>query len=580
MPKEGTTEKNIWPLLIRSSAWALILFVVSSLIFGTYYEDYQAFFSSFYSGSFSPGTPFYAWYFMADIGFSYLYASLYQIFPGLEWVSCIMFFYMYIAAVILFCLIDYYLKNKLSRPGIFLLQLIFFFLLFPDQIVNFNFTRVAYILCGTSLLAIIVLFDGIGKIRKHIYLYAALCTVYLVGSLTRSESSLAIALMFAGFVLAWHGNIRKAIQIMAIPLLIAVSIVGGIIIDINTSDKYYKQLEPDVEYQFTARRNMVPISEMKTAQDSVKYEAASQLIWGDPQNMPVSFLRSLIKPSSSVFADEVQWARTWSVFKYNCGKFEYLLGFNILLLVLLCIVLLRYNNKKTLLFLLLYVAAFVLLIIGQIYYTKIKERSFSPYLLFLMLTQLFLWVKETKPGVVKWWFMFVPVIVLCYMHAQYLRDSINRHIESLRDNKNIYSQVVQLAGGETLLLNSQSFGVVTLQHVPFEKLDYPGFNKIYVNEAQLTSLISDYRKYLEKECACDVSDFSNFYRYVLSTDYPDKVYLLSDQKRMELTFKYLRVIYGIDIKYDVVTTFPEVYQMDLEYKLVLNLYRLYPLDGQ
>lgn len=572
-------KEKIFLPFVKSFLWALTLLVGCLFVFGTYYEEYQALFSAFYSGAFSPGVTFRSWYFMADIGLSYIYTSLYQTFPGVEWVSLFLFFYMTLAAAILFCVVEYMLRGRLSRIVIAFVQAVLFFLVFASAIVDVNFTRVSYLLCGVSLLAILVWFDGIDKIKKHLGVYITLCLVYLIGTLNRSESSLAMVLIFSGFSWVWYGNIRRAFQVLAIPGLIAGAVVLGIMIDIRTTDKYYKQLEPDVEYQFTARKNMVPISEMKTYEDSVRYRAARNMIWADPQNMPVKYIRGLIKPSDAVLIDTAQAQRTWKNFTNNFFKYKYLFLVNAILWLWIGVLFLRQGKRKDVVLLVLYGLAFIALILAQIYYTKMRDRSFSPYLFFLLLMLLALWVRQVKLEGIKRWFVALLLLVLCGVQLSTLQQVVHVHKEALKEYKALYAKLTEVAGGETLLLNSNSFGAFTLRQVPFEKFEHPEFHKVYMNEAQLTPLIQTYRNYLEKECGCSIWNFSNFYKYLLSSTYPDKVYLLSDEQRMELTFEYLKVIHGLDVKHEIVASFPNIYQLDMESKTSLYLYRLYPVEG-
>jgi hypothetical protein len=75
-------------------------------------------------------------------------------------------------------------------------------------------------------------------------------------------------------------------------------------------------------------------------------------------------------------------------------------------------------------------------------------------------------------------------------------------------------------------------------------------NDLYFYESQILSVLPGYREYLGKVCNCDVFNFSNFYRYILSSSNYQDVYTLSSNERLILIKDYLKIIHNFNLNFE------------------------------
>jgi hypothetical protein len=66
-----------------------------------------------------------------------------------------------------------------------------------------------------------------------------------------------------------------------------------------------EKIEPEIEYKMMDKR-VVPLSEMKTAADTVKYELSTRGMWFDPRVLTPDFLRSIQLPGMNLSADHAE----------------------------------------------------------------------------------------------------------------------------------------------------------------------------------------------------------------------------------------------------------------------------------
>lgn len=533
----------------------LLIFVATGIVFflclsfyGSFYEEYQGLFNSFLSQAFSPGTLFNSWYYQGYIGISFLYARLYQQFPGVEWVSWLSFLYMFAAA----CGFGYCIIKALGKQAgnkiLTATLLLFLFILLADNILHFQNARVAYLLCGSALLLSIIHFREPSAIRENRIGFIAVNALYLLGCLSRSEPGLGMLFLFVPFSMLWHQSLRKAILPVFVPLLISSALFLFILADLKLSDEFHKQVEPDVEMQLTVRNNIVPLGNMKTAVDSMKYEAAKNMLWGDPRVLDEKFLRSLIADAPYLSVSMKQINRTLQYCFEYVQEYAHLIFFSFLFLFLAFLNL--YKNKSALqsVFPLCYFLVFLLAIFVQSYYVKMRDWSFSPYAA-LFLTSCALYYFKTV-GYHKFYKAgFFLLLLTSVFHVQFVHANSASRKQIFAYNSALYASVKEIAGNETLLLNPSSYQSFLSANRPFEVFDYSDFSKLFFYESQIASVLPGYREYLMKECSCDVFDFSQFYNYLLDETYPHKVFALSTHRRMDLIQRYLQGIHSFRLEY-------------------------------
>lgn len=562
-------------LYLKNVLISTILLIFIYLIFGSYYEEYQGFWHAFFSGSLSPGTPFTHFYFLGYIGISHIYSLFYQLFPNFQWMSLIHYIQLISSFAILLSILDYLLLKEKTKASLILL-LLFFLALAPDNILLFIYARASYIMCGASLLAIIVFFENKEKIKQHFTLYVLLNMFFLWGTLTRVESAMAALLLLVCFAVVWHTHIIKAFMPI-LPAILVVSVsLSLIFLDIHTSNQFHKQVEPDIETQFTVRFNVVPVETMETFEDSVKYEAAMRMFWGDPDIITIAYLKSLVAEPASKYFDKNQWDRTKNELSSYFNNFKYYCLLVLLLTCFTCLILLQNNKWQQASLLVLYFIGFIILLTANSYFVKMRDRTVSPYLIiyfasvFLLLVKSIHYKKYSLPILLSILFLGSTIqLYETYFKSKDLKEAY--HI-----NRQILTQLEDCCSDATVMPNPTAVGNLTLAFTPFEIFDFSGFDRFYFYEASIQSIIPTYYDYLKKECNCEVRNFSNFYRYVLDNDYPKKVYAVSNEDRMDIGMLYLKTFHNLDIDYQKVETVDlnENFAMDYYSRRKLYLYEM------
>lgn len=526
---------------------SFIIMLSVEAFFGSYYEEYQALFNSMLSGNMSPGILFESWYYQGYIGVSYLFARLYSAVPHVEWLGWVTYALMTVAGGIFLFLLEKvsYVKG-VSRPVLTALQLVCGFLFLSDHVLNLVNARMVFLMCGASILGMIVLFSDWGSIRKHRWVYAGLLTCFSIGSLFRPEAALAVVLLLTCFSVVWNGNVLRGVLVTVFPLLISLAVVLGILVDIRNSDEFHKQVEPDVEMQYTMRINVVPISDMPNGRDSLRYEAALQMIWGDPKVISVEFLRSLIATPPYTAWSAVQIQRTVDLLIDYAYRYWHLFAVSFTLLVLLLIRLLRERQWILSLLVLLYVAGFFISMAVQTYFVRMTPWSFSPYLSIFIASIILLFLKHVGLQFNRTIAMAVICLIFgVFTHVMFLLPASKRLRGQMKSRQQMYDRTLQLTNGGTLLITPSSFQHFLSAREPLKPFDFSAFHRLYFFESQVASLLPGYHDYLNRECGCDVSHLPNFYNHLLHRE--ESIYCLTTPERADLIERYLDGIHGFEL---------------------------------
>ena len=549
---------------------AVICLVFTYFVFGFYFEEYEALFDGMLSDKFSPCAHFDNWYYMGHIGLGSVYAMLYSAIAHVEWMSVLLYTYLAIAIGLVFYTLHHYLAPRIPGWALLLLCLVVYVACVLNNTVLLNYTRVACFMAASALLALVVFFSSIGDIKQRPYAFVALMLFLCLAIFTRLEASIGVIALLFFFALAVHRNIRFTIGLFIVPTAICVCLLGWIVMDSKHTTDFYKQIEPDVESQLTVRNNLVaPV--MLNATDSLKFEAARNMLWSDPAIISNRYLRSLIGNQQTGIFNQPQWTRTVDTLQHLLPQYWLLIGFNLLMLLAL---LLQWRQNPTGWWL-LYNLAFWLLILAQTYFVKIEERAFEPFLSIYTLGNLLLWAQYGKWEQRN---LFLSGLVFVGVAAAVQVPFILKTTNLAKEERATYqantSILKQAAGGKILLLNSVSYRSFMLQNQPLIPFDATAFHRVYMNEVEVLPLIHPYREYLEKECACDVSDFSSFFRYLQHQD--KEVYMLTSPARADLVKRYLHTFHGFDIRLQEVTEahLQPVYDHEHNGKIQLVLYRL------
>ncbi len=523
------------------------LLLATFIFVGSYYEEYESLFDTLLSGSLTPGSTFPSWYYMGHIGISHLYSQLYQTWGNIEWMSWILYGYLFISCSILLFWLSYFLRGTLNTIGIIATQIAVFIIVFADNVVHFQYTRISYFMCAASLLSLINLAAAKNKLPRKNLWQIIFFLFFIVSALTRLETSMAISGLLFCFAIYYLRNLKNIIKTFTLPLLVVGVVLSWILYDSSHTQSFYKQVEPDIETQLTARNNQVPLSTMHTALDSLKYQAAINMLWGDPEIITPTFLRSLIKQNAPFLQDKEQWERTYDMLREFVQIHWPLLFINMFIAILFLFYSGRNDSTLGNSFWVLFNLAFIALLVLQTYFVKINERSFTP-LLSVYTTIIMLYA---VPKLLRGNSYIKLTVAICLASATiHAANLMLNHVYKLQkeftthtNNMNILKQI---SSKQILVLNGSTIRSFTLCNKPFERPDYSAFKKIYINEAQVLPTIDAYKTYLEKECKCDANNFSNFFRYLNSIE-GDTVFFFSDTTRMHLIQDYLSDVHGYQL---------------------------------
>lgn len=531
--------------LFMSVSVAIFCFGITYAFWGFYYVDYEGTFDAFYSGALTPGVRFGSIYFLAHIGLSQAYSWLYTWWPDVEWLSWILYTYLFLSATLGLYLSSMLLPQRLSPVLRVLVLVAVYWFIFADHTIHFIFTRVSYLLAGLSLISLVVLFPVASVIRSRWPLFLLLQATLTLGILTRLESGTAAISML--IVWGWFmlQDIRQWLRLFVYPLMLIGVLVAGISHEIRTATAFYLQIEPDIEVQYGERQNMVSLSDMHTYRDSVLYQAAGNMMWSDPAVLTPTYLRSLIRKEAPLYTDARQWARTYSDIVNVVSHYK--LQLSIWLLLVLCIFLQYKSTRRwSLYYLLAFELSFWGLNVMQTYTAKINDRSFAPFLSLFLLCHIVILLRYMQEGIKRRVLaILVCCGVLCIAHVIYLKAEA----DTLRADWQIYranaTKIASVTQGKILAVNSNSLDYLCLANTPFHKFDFSAFGKVCITDGSMIPFLPYYKAYIEKECSCSVYHFPDVWTWLAGQR--EDVIILSEPGRMDIVTNYMKEVYDFTL---------------------------------
>ncbi len=562
-------------LIATALAVTGICFLFTYLYYGFYYVEYEAMFDSFYSGRLTEGLPFRSVYYLGNIGLSYIYSMLYGLAPGIEWISWILYTYLFLSCSLAIYILLRILTERISLGPACIIAGLIYLLIFADHNIHFLFTRVSYVVAGMSLIGIVYFFREEGSISRRPVLFAILNIWCVIGVLTRVESATAALLQVFCFSIFYVADLRQIARCFVFPTLFLGCLLGAIAYDLKTTTEFYKQVEPEIEAQFTDRENAVPLSTMHTAEDSAKWAAVREIMWPDPKVLTPAYMRSLILPEQRLYTDMRQWHRSVSSVWVMIGHYWYLCLIIVLLSAGLLFTPVRFSIWRLLRWA-VFAGSFWLLILMQTYTDKINDRSFIPLIGIFIFCHLI----ELLPAMVRLRRMAIvaiPVLVLVMIHLSRLAAEAQNLDTDLKKYQATVKIIEQEARGKILATNSASCDYLFLSNRPFHPFDFSAFRKIYITDGFNIPFLPYYRRYLERECHCDVSDFPSFWSYL--RQHRDDVIVISTASRMQILTDYLHGVYHTDLPVREIAC-PALPQLEKsDFKGILTKVRLYRLEN-
>jgi hypothetical protein len=405
------------------------------------------------------------------------------------------------------------------------------------------------------LLGFISLFWFLKKTKKMTFKTIIVCyIIYTLAYLVRFEAvilSFVVVLftvVFLNFVQITPIALKRLSWRSVYPALLILVVSLWFKIDINNSTDFYKQIEPDVEYELMTRDNIVDIGKMNTYRDSLRYEAVYNGIWGDAVTNDAGFLKSLIgnKKSSIISVDVIK--KGWFEL-VEMSKKTGLIHYVIVLFFILNLIYFAVNEQRRLLGLILYQITFLALLIVVGGYVKMTESALSALYFINFFTLLLLlssWYHKIELPFLK------ATIGLILISVSILKLHELNEVSLVKKNEVIVNKeklnfIKQVASGKKLYLSGESLSVFFHSYQPFEKLDITNFKGLYIFNSLAMSTIRPYKDYLDLECNCQSNDYASLFT-AIKNEGDEAVILMSEETKGFLE-EYMKGVHNMKVEF-------------------------------
>jgi hypothetical protein len=509
----------------------IAVFLLSLLFFHFVSDDYFFFGCSLAAKQFSD----YAYLnmqFQGYIGIAEVYWLFYRLMPGINWHFVFMILYDIISLYLVLRMLKRVILKKINAPFFIIAVQVLFALFYIDNIIFVSHTRVSLIFCGISLFNL-AFTQNMG--RKRIWKNSL---IFVFGMLLRPESGLGTLLIVGIGYFIYSCSFKKLLQRLWLPML-AVSVFTVIFtIDLRYTDIYVKKVEPEIEYKMMAKR-VVDIGQMKTAKDSVKYEAALAGMWFDTKEITPAFMRSIILPGVDLSIDHLANVLHHLLYFYSYYAFVWLIP-----AILIVLGLFTGNHKAMILKILLFEICSSLIIYALDCNGLLVSHRHFLNLQFISLFVICFYFFDAPFShntthqlslVVATFIVLFGLAGLAlskYKEKNYAdNQSISSMIQTMEEFERRYSGRIVAVNIDSRFLFDRHFSAI---------------NKIYTKNTYLMfdwftfSLTPRYVDYLRRKCYCDAEDPIAFFQW-LSTH---NALYVSSPYRCDLTQRYIDVVYG------------------------------------
>ena len=382
--------------------------------------------------------------------------------------------------------------------------------------------------------------------------YGLSLLIFIVALLTRSEPvmiSLLVVVLFDFIVLgkrSFKDSVLRQLKLYFIPSMACLLFISAFLYDVQHSDQFYKQIEPELEYELMSRNNITNVSQMTSRVDSFRFQAVYNGMWGDASTNNAAFLRSLVgsKESnmSALFSNGIDALH--QAIKNAEGVF-YL---NLCCFFLLVVVFFSKQKYELGLRLTLFYIFFWGLIILKSYKVKMIETALSPMLFMSSILCLYLLIAEMRNFGSK----AKLVLCLCFFGLMFnqLRFIHNRSSKFRKTNDCTLEKrkfLEKIFKGKSIYLNQESSSIFADSYSPFEKIEIDQFNRVYYFDKQHLTTLEPYRSFLAKECNCDPNNYSAFFQFVIEED-TQAVFLMSESYK-EFLSSYLYEVHELEMEW-------------------------------
>lgn len=198
---------------------------------------------------------------------------------------------------------------------------------------------------------------------------------------------------------------------------------------------FYYSIEPEVEYELMNRRNTVPLSQMQTAQDSIRYSAVNEYwMLGDVEQTSAAFMRSLIPKPEGFFHRFFFFLHQSRSSSPTISYTEAVAQYGIVLINFLVLMWLMWSKRQkwVALFLTAYIL-FAVLLLSVSFRVEGLQRVTQPFLQLLVMAICLVTVVSYRAGTSRFWTVLsvlVTVLNLNYLHSELkMMDEISTNLK-------------------------------------------------------------------------------------------------------------------------------------------------------
>jgi hypothetical protein len=516
----------------------LFIFCFASLCFHQVTDDYAFYMSSLAARQYSDFAYFDV-HFQGFIGIREVYKFLYYLLPRINWHYIFMIAYQVTSLyLVLRALRFVVLKNIKSNVLIRIVQ-IFFALFYIDNIAFVSHTRVSLIFCGIALFNL-----AFTKVLSHKkFFFNGL--LFIFGMLLRPESSLGMLCMVGLGFFTYTFDLVGLFKRIWIPILATAVFLLIFTIDLTHTDLYIRRVEPEIEYKMMAKM-LVDLSQMKTAKDSVKYEAATVGMWFDMKEITPEFMRNMILAGSELsirhtkevlvhivsfyayypFIPAVIIALLILVFSFLPDRGIRIIKIILFQLCVACIIygldcngfLVSYRHFMSL--------QFIALIISCFYFFDApvfrfgRNKSITVLLVFCILTA---GIMQTMSN---------------YVRENIATDhKVTEMVQTMNKFEQKYTNRIVAISIDSRFLFDQHF---SLTNKTYQKNTYIMFDWFTF------PLTPRYIDYMSRKCQCDYNDPVALFKWFSD----NKVIYIASPYRYNLLKRYMKIVHGCDVNFD------------------------------
>lgn len=523
-------------ILNREFFIALLFLGIGTLYFDFVTDDYSAFSFGCAAKQFS-NYPYLEYFWQGFIGYSELYRPLYNWAEIYNWIMISWLCFGFIALYLSLRFIRYVFEGKpVSFFVLFLCEIIFSFL-YLENFFTLSHTRFSLMFCALGLVNL-AFRERLRKIDIIGYSF-----LFMAGMLMRPEGALGMLLLVGVARLIFGFDFIFVVKRFLVPALLFLGLFSAIAYDWNTTDVFIKKLEPEVEYNFMEQKT-IGISEMKTPQDSIKYELAIRGMWFDPKEISPEFLRSLIKKGSNI-----TYSHVFVVLEHISQLYKKYAAFPVVTLLLLAVLLLSRQWQLSFRLALFALFSFLLLFLVDFKGLLLAGRHFLGFQLASLLISFYYYfscyaVSNSKKMNNAW--VGIALVFACFF-------SIHTVSLYLNDNRNTWMATADMEKAMRYIESHYKNRVVVVTNEARYCFDrHPSIvNNIYKGNTYILfdngtySMIPRYGEYLQELTGYGLESPEGLIQWFSDQN----ALYMSNHERYDLIERYFGEIYGMNVEF-------------------------------